>query len=57
VYSGDVTVGDARRAGRLTVTGSPELAQTVSKWMPVSSVAHVRPATRSPSEATSSANH
>ena len=45
VYSGDVTVGNARREGKLTVTGSPQLAQTVSKWMPVSSVAHVRPAT------------
>lgn len=46
IYSGDLTVADARRAGRLTASGAPMLARTISTWMPVSSVAHIRPATQ-----------
>jgi DNA-binding HxlR family transcriptional regulator len=44
VYSGDVPVATVRREGRLTATGSAVLARSLSKWMPLSSVAHVRPA-------------
>jgi len=53
IYSGDRTVANARREDRLTVSGSPVLARTVSQWMPVSSVAHIRPGTQTRAAAVS----
>lgn len=51
IWTGDTTVADARRDGRLKVTGTPALARNVSNWMPVSAVAHVRPASLPTSDA------
>jgi DNA-binding HxlR family transcriptional regulator len=44
IYAGDVPLAAARRDGRLTVTGSSLLSRTMSRWLPLAILAHVRPA-------------
>lgn len=44
IYAGDVSIASARRDGRLAVEGRPQLARSLSRWLPLSLHAKVRPA-------------
>lgn len=44
IYAGDLPLDDARRAKRIEVTGSRTLVRSVSGWLPVMALAHVKPA-------------
>ncbi|WP_193211226.1 winged helix-turn-helix transcriptional regulator [Luteolibacter marinus] len=43
IYAGDLRLADARRDGRLEVTGSPTLVRSVADWLPLMAMAHVEP--------------
>lgn len=43
IYAGDLAVADARRQGRIEITGVPGLVRGAGKWLPVMALAHVRP--------------
>lgn len=45
IWAGDTSISQAKRDGLLQVTGNPVLARSVSKWLGISLMAHVRPAT------------
>lgn len=46
IYAGDLPLEQARQAQRLEVTGTRELVRSLSEWLPVMALAHVRPATK-----------
>ena len=46
VYAGDLKLADARRDGRIEVTGSPVLVRSIGEWLPVMAKAHVKAAHR-----------
>lgn len=44
IWAGDTSIAKAKRDGLLQITGNPVLARSVSKWLGISSLAHIRPA-------------
>ncbi len=50
VYTGDVPLVDARREGRMEVTGSTVLVRSIGEWLPVMAKAHVKRGDEGPGE-------
>lgn len=44
IWAGDITVQKAQKAGRLQVSGDPELRRTLPAWLRPGALAHIRPA-------------
>lgn len=45
IWIGDLQIGDAKRNGQLSLQGNPVLARSLNRWLGISTLAHVRPAT------------
>ncbi len=43
VWAGDIEIRTARRNGRLQMNGNPVLIRTVSSWLQINDLAHIRP--------------
>ena len=44
VWAGDTTIADAKRNGKLSVSGNPVLSRSVSRWLGIGLLSEVRPA-------------
>ncbi|MDQ8199896.1 winged helix-turn-helix transcriptional regulator [Pelagicoccus enzymogenes] len=44
IWAGDTTIPAAKRSGSLKVTGNPVLTRTLSSWLGISLLSHIRPA-------------